>query len=322
MKIIAFGSNIVDFYFPLTHGEYGAFFSTGVGSQDAVHIEGVHQIAPGGKGANQAVAAAKAGGNVAFYGAVGSDTNGDYQLAALKQVGIDVSGILRAEGPTGMASIATDPNGKHRIFVSQAANRLAKANLVPDAALGPKTILLIQAELDLDETLHLAQRNRALGGMVVFNMAPARPVPPALISATNYLILNQPEAETLALQLDQDPADLEKFAGYVAKTYGATTIVTLGPDGAIAVAAGATDADARIRMPSLKIIPVDTVGAGDAFVGALTAALARGDGLEAAMEQGIVAGSLACTKMGAQTALPTQTEIMAAVPRLRTAKTA
>lgn len=310
-KIIVFGSNILDMFFEVP--DFSFFSQTGAGAEDAMHFR-THKQAPGGKGANQAVAAAKAGAKVRFYGALGKGAHARFIVENFKAHGINTKGIIQTDEPTGCAAIFTKPDGKHKIIVSQGANGLARSSQVPDTALNKQTILLLQAEMNPTENQKLMERGKAAGATVVLNVAPAKPQSTKVMRCVDYLIVNEPEAESLAHQLGIVARDALDAAQRLAQKFKLTAIVTLGEKGSAAYLPNAIE---PIRTPALAIKVKDTVGAGDAFAGAFAAALAKQEPLTVALRHAAVAGSLACRKFGAQAALPTEAEILAALPKLQ-----
>ncbi len=258
---------------------------------------------PGGKGANQALAAKRAGAQVALFGAVGSDAFATPALALLRAGGVDVAGVRVTAGSTGIALIEVEATGENRIVIVAGANARVDANDVRDDVLGPATVVVLQQEIPAAANLALATRARATGARVVLNAAPARAVEPALLGLVDILIVNATEMRALAAASDL-PAGPAAFATAFPRRHGGTAIVTLGADGAVAAGPGA---GCSLRAP--PVAAVDSTGAGDAFVGALAAALDRGMPLPAALAWGVAAGSLACARHGAQPALPHAAEI-------------
>jgi ribokinase len=260
-----------------------------------------YTLVPGGKGANQALAAARAGGAVHMIGRVGRDGFAELALAELKAAGIDLSSLERDELPTGCALIPVDRQGGNLIIVASGANRAAAQRQVPDALLGPETVVMLQMEVPLDENWRLVERAKRRGARIVLNCAPAAPVPRATLAALDWLVVNESEAELLAHDLSLSATDARSAGDAIAKTAGATVIVTLGGEGAVAFAG----ADIW-TIGTLPITPVDTTAAGDAFVGAFAAAVDGGADLPTALHRASVGGGLACTVAGAQPSLPTR----------------
>lgn len=296
--IIVFGSNVLDMFFqqPDLPPKDKALFLDG-------HVE-----QPGGKGANQAIAAARAGAQVRFFGALGEGGHGRQMYKNLAQNNVDISGIEFLDMPSGLATIFVDErDGTHRLVVSQGANLKARQETVPDDKLNNQTTLLVQGELPIEETEKLIKRTKQAGGRTVMNFAPAtQPLSEDLLNNLDIIILNEYEAESLGQQYNLDIADKKKLAFMLSERFSMVTIITLGPEGSIVA-----DQNDIINVPALQIKAVDTVGAGDAFSGYLCAALDRGESLEDAVREASVAGSITCTKIGAQTSLPDRSEVEA-----------
>jgi len=258
---------------------------------------------PGGKGANQAVAAARDGAEVALYGAVGQDSFANPAQAGLESAGVDVWGIDAIPGATGVASIVTDRSGRNAIAVAPGANLKARQDKVPDEFLDEATIVLMQMECDATETARLIARASAAGARVILNLAPAADLPLAALKNTYLIIVNEQEAQVLARRVGGG-AD----AASIANKLGVGVLRTLGADGSEACIDGVTHVVAAHTVEA-----VDTTAAGDCFVGVLAAALDRGLDLPAAMKRASVAAALACTKRGSQGSLPQAAEIDAAI---------
>jgi ribokinase len=265
-------------------------------------------MAPGGKGANQAAAAAKAGAEVRFVGHVGDDAYGPVVRGLLEAAGVDCALLGISRHPTAIAVIGVDEAGENAIIVASGANLDTAAAQLPDALLGPSATILCQNEIRAEETFAALTRARAAGARTVLNMAPAGPVPPEVLRAIDVLVVNELEAETVAGTPGQGP---ETAARRLARSYGLTCVMTLGGAGCIAV--GESEA---WRVPVLPIRPVDTTGAGDAFVGAFTAWLDRGASLVDGLRAASVAAACTCEAMGAQTAQPGRAVIEARLPEL------
>ena len=295
--IVVFGSNVLDIF----------FHQADLPPHDTALFLDTHDEAPGGKGANQAVAAARAGSEVRFYGALGAGGHGRQMYKNLAKNNVDVSGVEVLEGvPSGLATIFVNAeDGTHRIVVSQGANLKARQETVPDKVLDKDTILLVQGELPMAETAALIARAKSRGARTVMNFAPAtQQLDRDLMNNLDVIILNEHEANLVGKMFDLQTHDKTAFAQELQSTFGLTTVVTLGGVGSI-VAAG----EGTYMVPPLKIRPIDTVGAGDAYTGYFCAALDQGKNLEDALKVASVAGSLACTKVGAQTALPMRDEV-------------
>ncbi len=303
--IIVFGSNVVDQFFHIDRMPE---------LDQAIHVD-THEEAPGGKGQNQAVAAAKAGASVRFYGALGDGAHGRMLIENLQACGINTSGIqIFKEHPTSVANIyLDDKSGKHRVVVSQGANHYAVQSHIPDELLTSDTVLLLQAELKLEQTGTLISRARARGcKAVILNLAPPKELTPEMVANIDYLVMNEHEAQALRkfLGMAEFPS-YEELAKSFNTLYGVKPVITLGENGVVAY-----DGDTLHRVPALRIKAVDTLGAGDAFCGMLAACIDRNMPLPDALRYASVAGSLACTKLGAQAALPTFDEVKAKLPEL------
>lgn len=249
---------------------------------------------PGGKGANQALAARGAGAQVALHGAVGTDDFAQAALANLRAAGVDLAGVLRAPGPTGVALINVDARGENAIAVIPGANAHARAAQVPAAALGPATTLLLQLELPVTEVAALAHRAHAAGTRVVLNAAPAHPLADEVFESLDVLVVNESEAALYARAMGL-PINPAAFAAAMQERFAVAVVTTLGARGALAFVDGRP---VNVSAPAVDV--VDTTGAGDALAGALAAALDGGASLPDALRAGVHAGALACTHHGAQ----------------------
>ena len=266
-----------------------------------------YALIPGGKGANQALAARRAGATVWLFGAIGYDAFADIALSELSPAGVDLTGISRWDGTTGVAIITVDEKGENAIVISPGANAHARADRIGPGTFTPRDTLLLQMEVPFAENLVAARMARAAGARVVLSLAPYMALPAEDIAAFDIVIVNEHEAADLARHLSVSARGAEATATALARRLGRTVIATLGPDGAVA----ATDGEV-IRVPSLKVTAVDTTGAGDTFCGVLAAGLDQGADLRSAMAKAAIAGSLAVTKAGAQPSFPTRAEIDAA----------
>ena len=277
------------------------------------------QVLPGGKGANQAVAAARAGAKVSMVGAVGRDGLSKIALAGLLDAGVDTSAIELSTKPTGTAAINVDAQGENTITVSSGANLDARADSLDEKNLTPRTTVLLQMEVPMTAMADLVQRARKKESCIVWNLAPMQCVDLALLKQVNCLIVNEVELNQLHSEFHQtlgpnngSAKDVEQKAWDIFTLTRQSVVVTLGAKGTLAV-----HNNNLLTVPALAISPVDTVGAGDAFTGAFTAALDRGETFPVALRWGSVAGGLACLETGAQSSLPTAAQIsehLAALP--------
>ncbi|MGB1006620.1 MAG: PfkB family carbohydrate kinase, partial [Thalassobaculaceae bacterium] len=261
----------------------------------------------GGKGANQAVAAARAGARVAMVGAVGDDAFADAARQTLADAGVDVDGLITSPGATGTAVVAVDGRGENQIIVAGGANGRVSLAQVAAFDFGAVTTLLLQMEIPRPTIEAAIDRAAAAGARVVLNLAPAAPLDPARLNRVNVLVANRGEADSLA----PGAGNALEQARLLATRHGLLAVVTLGADGAVA----ADDAGRAWRVAAPPVTAVDTVGAGDAFTGALAAAFDAGRPIDRALAEASVAGARACTRRGPQTA-PTADEIAAVLAGL------
>ena len=259
-----------------------------------------YAVVPGGKGANQALAARRAGAGVVLAGAVGRDGFADLALDMLAADGVDLTRVVRADTPTGAAFITVDAEGQNQIVVGSGANAFARAASLDGLATKPGDILLLQWEVPEAEICAAARWAKTLGLRVMLNRAPAGPVTPELMAMTDIVVVNEHEVMALAEGHGVDGADPEAVASGLSARYGNAVFVTLGAEGAMGWADGI-----RHAAPALPVDVIDTTAAGDTFCGAFAAALDRRRGYETAIEFASAAGSLACTIFGAQPSIPT-----------------
>ncbi len=263
----------------------------------------------GGKGANQAVAAARLGTEVTFVGAVGSDELGDESCADLAAEGIDIGRVARlADTFTGVALIVVDEAGENQIAVASGANGRVDAALVESALhdyeYAPGDVLLTNFEVPVEGVLAAARLAAAKGMRVVVNPAPARALLDELVALVPILVPNRPEAQTMSGESDPEAA-----ARAMIRRTGAPVIVTLGAEGALVV----MDADAEATyLPAVATSVVDTTGAGDTFVGALVAELALGRPLAEAARVANRAAAMSVAAAGARGGMPTRAQLDAA----------
>jgi ribokinase len=264
---------------------------------------------PGGKGANQALAAARAGAIVRMYGAVGHDAAAESALALLHDGNVDVSGVRAVDAPTGCATILVDDAGENAIVVVPGANEKVDPAAVADGILAPGAVLLLQQEVPASANAALIVRAAQAGMRIVLNAAPARVLERRLLEMVHTLIVNESEAAALATILGW-PTEGDAFAAAAAAAIkGLEVIVTKGAAGAMSVCGGE-----EIHVAPAPLVVVDTSGAGDAFAGTYAAAREAGDDPVLAMRMAVAAGSLACTKHGTQPALPARAAIDALLP--------
>ncbi|MFP4073018.1 MAG: ribokinase [Actinomycetota bacterium] len=262
-----------------------------------------HFYGPGGKGANQAVAAACLGAEVAMVGRIGDDEHGASLVEGLRRAGVDATGIgVDDRAGTGIAVITIDNRAENTIVISPGANMElaphhieACHDLVAGAA-----VVLAQLEIPMDTVLAAAG---ITSGLFCLNPAPAEPMPAELLERVDVLVPNRSELGVLA-GVDEPGTAAEAVAIARRLRHQGPTVITLGADGAVIV-----DGDESEIFPAPEIEPVDPTGAGDAFCGALATMLAWGRELERAVPWAVAAGAAAVTRRGAQTAMPTIDEV-------------
>lgn len=273
-------------------------------------LGGEFAVFGGGKGANQAIAAARAGAAVAMTGALGDDAYGAERLADLVREGIDTAGVRRLPGAaSGVALIGVDSAGQNCIMVASGANARVTIEMAEALPCAAGDVVLLQLELPLPVVAAGLAAARHAGARAVLNAAPFHAEAAELLSLVDLLIVNELEAADL---LGLPPGDLGAMAMARLAAFGPRqVVVTLGGAG-VAVRDGAR----LTRLPALSVTPVDTTGAGDAFCGVVAAGLAAGLDLADAVRRGVVAGALAVTRPGAQQSLPHRSEIEPALERL------
>ena len=286
--IIVFGSINLDLIFPVPHIP---------GPGETVLGRSI-RIEPGGKGANQAVAAARDGASVIMAGAVGRDSLAASALTLLHEANVDLTRLIETDISTGCATISVDPAGNNAIAVGSGANLFARQTQIDDSLLNEAATVVLQMEVAAEETAALILRARAKGARTILNLAPAAPLAEAALRQTDVLVVNETESAWLAQHLD-----CADGAGALRERLDTVIVRTLGADGLeVASAAGVA------KMPAYPITPVDTTAAGDCFVGVLAAALDRGATLAAALERATAAAALCCTRRGSQSSIPSAAE--------------
>ena len=261
------------------------------------------QIIPGGKGANQAVAAARQGASVAMLGRVGNDSFGPFLLDSLKSNSVDVTHVHADDSATGTAIIIVDANGQNSIVLSAGANgKVTPADVDNASALCPSLILL-QLEIPTPTVLHAAKYAKQNGIRVILNPAPAKSLPDELISLIDFIIPNETELSLLTSMDVNDISSTEKAARVLLQRGAKNVIVTLGSRGALIV-----NKDTSTHVDTYKVNVVDTTAAGDAFIGGFASVLDSSSLLDA-VRYGCACGALATTKFGAQPSLPTKEDV-------------
>lgn len=267
---------------------------------ETVHGSGVERQL-GGKGANQAVGAARAGASTVLLATAGADPEGDSLIARLAELGVGVGRVRRVAAPTGMAMIATSPQD-NQIIVAPGANAHAGPELVAAQAIEPADVCLTQMETPLATAELFFRKARAAGARTVFNPSPATAAARALIPLADVLVVNETELHALSgidAAAAGDDAALQRQAGALGLTGGQSLVVTFGSAGLATLAAGAVD-----RVAAHRVTVVDTTGAGDCFCGYLCAALARGDDLADGVREANAAAALSVQTRGAAGSIP------------------
>ena len=268
------------------------------------------RMLPGGKGANQAVAAARLGARVAMVGAVGSDVQAEAALSALREAGVDLGHVAEIEGPTGLAIVTVAEDGENSIVVIAGANDAMGAGRVRAAAevISAARIVVCQGEIPRDGIEALPA---LVTGRFLHNPAPVMELDPAVLRASDPLVVNQHEAGLVLAQLapgQEAPEDPEAVVAALLAAGIPSAVLTLGADGSLV----ADQAGVR-RIPPAPVEAVDTTGSGDAFIGALALGLARGDDLATAARLASRVGAFAATGEGAQPSYPTAADELPAL---------
>ena len=269
---------------------------------------GSFKTAPGGKGANQALAAARAGAQVRMLGSVGKDAFAVAALACLKEGKVDLSCVRESHAATGTALILVDARGENMIAVVPGANDAVLPGDLTRSMPEKGEIMLMQLEIPLATVEAALEAGRKAGAVSILNTAPFIADAAGLLEKADYVVANETEfdlyGEALTLSGRDRPARMRAFA----ERTGRTVIVTLGGEGVLSASP-----EGEFSVPALEITPIDTVGAGDTFCGYFGAALDAGLGLEEALRRAAAAGSLACLKPGAQPAIPHARDVDAAM---------
>jgi len=261
------------------------------------------RIIPGGKGANQAVAAARLGASVAMLGRVGKDSFGQFLLENLKSDSVNITNVLADESATGTAIIVVDGNGQNSIVLSAGANGKVTPKDIDTLKVEAK-ILLLQLEIPLETVIHAARWGKQKGMTVILNPAPASELPDELIANVDYILPNETELNLLTGVHVKDTASAEQAARVLLARGVKNVIVTLGEKGALFVS------NNRVaQVNAYKVSVIDTTAAGDAFIGGFACALLRVVEIEEAVKYANACGALTTTKFGAQPSLPTKEEV-------------
>ena len=246
---------------------------------------------PGGKGANQAVAAARLGAEVMFAGSVGKDPYGVQVLKSLRDVGINLNRVNSKGTSTGTAFVVVEEDGENQIVVASGANLETCSSQIKDSDLSLCTHIVLQLEVPIKEIEDIIFRAKAAGCKIILNYAPANVIQPTAIECCDYLIMNEIEANSLFGQ----KKGVEEYAIKFSERFDAECIITLGPKGSLLATR-----EGLYKIDALKIEAIDTVGAGDMFVGAFSAGLFKGECSTNSLKRATVASGLACKFEGAQ----------------------
>lgn len=293
--IIVFGSMNIDLVMPVDH-----FPKKG----ETVMCATDYLSRPGGKGANQAIAACRAGAKVAMVGKVGDDAFGRRSVNNLKTQGIWTTGIGISDRPTGCATIAVDKKGANIIIVAPGANMDATSDQLPDEVFTDKNVILTQLETPHTETFDVLARAKKGGAVTILNAAPASAIPAEALENIDYLIVNEVEALQLGESLGFSEDTPEGIARSVDKMGNIACIITLEERGVIAAKGGE-----MYKTGVLPVEVVDSTGAGDAFCGFFAASLQMGSPWVNALHFASVGAGLSCLGLGAQAGMPAYDEI-------------
>lgn len=267
-----------------------------------------YEMVAGGKGANQALAAARSGASVRMVGCVGDDSFQEVALRDLMQANVDLSTVKTTSSRTACAAVMVDDAGENAIVVASGANRDATAALIPKGSLGPDDYLVLQMEIPHDENWLAVEHAAHVGAKIILSVAPAYPVPRRILDTIDYILVNELEGRTVAANSGLSDLPRDELPKSLAERHNTTCIMTIGSAGAIAA-----DRNNTWHVPAYSIDRVvDTTGAGDAFAGCFAAALSQGEGMEDALSFAATGAGLSCSVLGAQPSFPKAEEIRSA----------
>jgi ribokinase len=262
-----------------------------------------YSYVPGGKGANQALAASRAGQMVLLAGAIGNDAQGALALTLLQSAGIDLSAVKESSMPTGCSSIFVNKHAENMICSASGANMEVRENQITDQMLKEAEAIVLQCEAPIDECAKLASRAKQAGVTVILNLAPATYVPDYYLNNVDYLIMNEVEAEFMCNDLNL--TDTISMATTISQQKQLIVILTQGEKGCALALNGNIS-----HFPAPKINAVDTTAAGDTFIGYVAAGIASSDfSIESAIQTASKAASICCTREGSQPSIPFSMEL-------------
>ncbi len=260
---------------------------------------------PGGKGANQAVAAARLGADVTFITKIGKDVFGSYTLAALQHEGINIKHVIKsAEHPSGVALITVNDKSENTIVVAPGSNMQLSFDEIDEKLVRAADIILMQLEIPLHTIEHVVQQARELGKKLVLNPAPALGLPAPVLDGLFLITPNQNETTIMTGINPATLPDMKRAGNYLLKRGVQNLVITLGDRGAFLM-----NEQHTLLIPSPLVSPVDTTAAGDVFNGALVTALAEGETLPEACNFACRAAAISVTRRGAQSSAPYRKEI-------------
>ena len=262
-----------------------------------------YSYVPGGKGANQALAASRAGQVVLLGGAVGNDAQGVLALTLLQSAGINLSAVKESSMPTGCSSIFVNKHAENMICSASGANMEVRENQITDQMLKEAEAIVLQCEAPIDECAKLASRAKQAGVTVILNLAPAIYVPDYYLNNVDYLIMNEVEAEFMCNDLNL--TDTISMATTISQQKQLIVILTQGEKGCALALNGNIS-----QFPAPKVNAVDTTAAGDTFIGYVAAGIASSDfSIESAIQTASKAASICCTREGSQPSIPFSMEL-------------
>lgn len=266
-----------------------------------------YEFFAGGKGANQAVAAARAGASVVMVGAVGKDAFAEIPLQALRQAGVETHSIHVVDAPTGAAFITISRDGENAITVASGANRLVRADMIGAENWAASGICVIQGELSWPEAYAAAQMAQARGLAVILNAAPSHGFDARIMPHVDFLIVNAHEMADIAGQCGISSDNFPGFSEKILQKPGSACLITRGSEGVAFYSAAQ-----QFSVAARPVAVVDTTGAGDTFCGVFAAMLAQARSVQDAVDLANTAAGLACMQRGAQSAMPALAAIEAA----------